>query len=70
MSVERVLDKQGEPINEGDFVRTRYRGGEHKGEVDRIVMDEKGAQEEGVANPPKVFPKRRAGLALTLLKGS
>lgn len=33
MSVERVLDKQGEPINEGDFVRTRYRGGEHKGEV-------------------------------------
>ncbi|KAL1977623.1 hypothetical protein VTN31DRAFT_482 [Thermomyces dupontii] len=55
MSVERVLDKQGEPINEGDFVHTRYRGGERKGEVDRIVMDEKGAREEGVANPPKVI---------------
>ncbi|KAL1861915.1 hypothetical protein Plec18167_001298 [Paecilomyces lecythidis] len=54
MSTERVKDKKGENINEGDYVATKYRGGTHQGEADKIVTDEKGAREEGVANPPKV----------------
>ncbi|KAL2012751.1 hypothetical protein VTN00DRAFT_276 [Thermoascus crustaceus] len=54
MSVEKVKDKNGENIQEGDFVFTKYRGGSHEGEVEKIVMDERGAREEGVANPPKV----------------
>lgn len=35
MSAERVKDKKGETINEGDYVYTRYRGGSHEGEVPR-----------------------------------
>ncbi|EAW19427.1 DUF2945 domain-containing protein [Aspergillus fischeri NRRL 181] len=53
MSVERVKDKKGENINEGDHVYTRYRGGSHEGEVEKIVMDQAEADEENVANPPK-----------------
>lgn len=33
MSAERVKDKKGESITEGDYVWTRYRGGSHEGEV-------------------------------------
>lgn len=33
MSVDRVKDKKGEGINEGDNVWTKYRGGSHEGEV-------------------------------------
>jgi hypothetical protein len=33
MSAERVKDKKGETINEGDYVYTKYRGGSHEGEV-------------------------------------
>ncbi|KAH1294923.1 hypothetical protein KXX11_008610 [Aspergillus fumigatus] len=54
MSAERVKDKKGEIINEGDHVYTRYRGGSHEGDVGRIVMDQAEADEENVANPPKV----------------
>ncbi|KAJ5612815.1 hypothetical protein N7510_006009 [Penicillium lagena] len=57
MSAERVQDKNGEPIMEGDYVYTRFRGGTHEGEVKRIVMDDAGAREEGVANPPKASPR-------------
>jgi hypothetical protein len=35
MSAERVKDKKGENINEGDHVYTRYRGGSHEGKVGR-----------------------------------
>ncbi|RMJ23003.1 hypothetical protein PHISP_06117 [Aspergillus sp. HF37] len=52
--VDRVKDKKGEDIGEGDFVWTRYRGGSHEGEVENIVKDQAGAREAGVANPPKV----------------
>ncbi|RJE18921.1 hypothetical protein PHISCL_08739 [Aspergillus sclerotialis] len=59
MSVERVKDKKGESIKEGDYVWTRYRGGSHEGEVEKVVMDQAGAREEGVANPPKnVFGRK------------
>lgn len=30
---ERVQDKSGKNINEGDYVYTKYRGGSHEGEV-------------------------------------
>ncbi|GIC93368.1 DUF2945 domain-containing protein [Aspergillus udagawae] len=53
MSAERVKDKKGENINEGDHVYTRYRGGSHEGEVEKIVRDQAEADEENVANPPK-----------------
>ncbi|KAE8361986.1 hypothetical protein BDV27DRAFT_160211 [Aspergillus caelatus] len=49
-----VKDKHGDIIHEGDYVFTRIRGGSHQGEVERIVMDEQEAEEEGVKNPPKV----------------
>jgi hypothetical protein len=54
MSAERVKDKKGENINEGDHVYTRYRGGSHEGEVEKIVRGQAEADEENVANPPKV----------------
>ncbi|OOF93689.1 hypothetical protein ASPCADRAFT_132120 [Aspergillus carbonarius ITEM 5010] len=53
MPTEKVQDKIGEHINEGDYVYTRYRGGTHQGEVNRVVTDDAGAHEENVANPPK-----------------
>ncbi|BCS07779.1 hypothetical protein ASPFODRAFT_53006 [Aspergillus luchuensis CBS 106.47] len=55
MPTRRVQDKTGEQINEGDYVYTRYRGGTHEGEVDKVVTDEAEAHEEEVANPPKVI---------------
>ncbi|GKZ31823.1 hypothetical protein AbraIFM66950_000713 [Aspergillus brasiliensis] len=54
MSTESVQDKTGERINEGDYVYTKYRGGTHEGEVDKVVTDDAEAHEEEVANPPKV----------------
>ncbi|KAF2461520.1 hypothetical protein BDY21DRAFT_368717 [Lineolata rhizophorae] len=47
--------KQGEPIEEGDHVYTRIRGGRHEGDVERIVTTQDEAEEEGVKNPPKVI---------------
>lgn len=38
MSAERVKDKKGEIINEGDHVYTRYRGGSHEGYVRRYFF--------------------------------
>ena len=33
MPHNQVQDKQGEAIEEGDYVLTKYRGGTHEGEV-------------------------------------
>ncbi|KAE8554498.1 hypothetical protein TMatcc_005964 [Talaromyces marneffei ATCC 18224] len=55
MSVERVKDRKDEDIQEGDHVWTRYRGGVREGDVQKIVMDEREARQEAVANPPKVI---------------
>lgn len=38
MSVERVKDKNGENIQEGDIVFTKYRGGSHEGEVRHTAL--------------------------------
>jgi hypothetical protein len=49
-----VKDKNSEPIKVGDHVYTPIRGGRHEGTVDKIVMSEEEAAEEGVKHPPKV----------------
>jgi hypothetical protein len=51
---DRVKDKDGEPIEVGDTVWTKFRGGKREGEVDKIVTTKEEAQEESVKNPPKV----------------
>jgi len=55
MPVE-IKDKDGVPINEGDAVWTKFRGGKREGEVDKVVTTEKQADSEHVKNPPKVSP--------------
>ncbi|KAK7699802.1 hypothetical protein SLS64_011414 [Diaporthe eres] len=52
---DQVLSKQGEPIEEGDHVYTRIRGGRHEGDVEKTVITEGEAKQEGVKNPPKVL---------------
>ncbi|KAF5724793.1 lipase [Fusarium mundagurra] len=50
-----IEDKNTEPINKGDHVWTRIRGGRHEGDVERIVTTAKDAEKEEVKNPPKVL---------------
>ncbi|KAK7178275.1 hypothetical protein PSPO01_15677 [Paraphaeosphaeria sporulosa] len=52
---EQVLSKQGQPIEEGDHVYTKIRGGRHEGDVEKIVISEQEAKEEDLKNPPKVL---------------
>lgn len=52
---EQVRDKNHEPIQEGDYVYTRIRGGRHEGYVDKVVTAKAEAEKEGVKNPPKVY---------------
>ncbi|KAI9694308.1 MAG: hypothetical protein M1820_009032 [Bogoriella megaspora] len=52
---EQVHSKEGEPIEEGDHVYTKIRGGRREGDVDKVVISEEEAKEEGVKNPPKVL---------------
>lgn len=52
--MSNVKDKKGEPIKEGDHVYTPIRGGRHEGDVEKVVMDDAAAEDEGVKNPPKV----------------
>jgi hypothetical protein len=49
-----IKDKNAEPINEGDHVFARSRGGRHEGEVEKIVTSKEEAEKEGVKHPPKV----------------
>ncbi|KAJ5658194.1 uncharacterized protein N7484_001843 [Penicillium longicatenatum] len=60
MSADRVLDKKGETLTQGDYVHIKSRGGHREGEVDKIVTDQEGAQAERVVNPPKLHPKSDA----------
>jgi hypothetical protein len=52
--MSETKDKNGEPINEGDHVFARSRGGRHEGEVEKIVTSKEEAEKEGVKHPPKV----------------
>lgn len=54
MSSSQAKDKTGQPIQEGDHVWTKIRGGRHEGDVDRVVETDKEARDAGVKNPPKV----------------
>ncbi|KIO20889.1 hypothetical protein M407DRAFT_81097 [Tulasnella calospora MUT 4182] len=55
MSNSQIKDKYGEKISVGDQVYTKYRGGSHEGEVEKIVTSKEEAEDEGVKNPPKVL---------------
>ncbi|KAK3313188.1 hypothetical protein B0H66DRAFT_387657 [Apodospora peruviana] len=55
MPLDKLTDKNSEPINVGDHVYTRARGGRHEGDVERVVITEKEAEKEGVKHPPKVL---------------
>ncbi|KAJ6120932.1 hypothetical protein N7523_005212 [Penicillium sp. IBT 18751x] len=61
MGHEEVLDKDGNPIHEGDYVVTRIRGGTHEGKVEEIITDEERAQEIDVKHPPKVLFRNKNG---------
>ncbi|KAJ9642324.1 hypothetical protein H2199_004704 [Coniosporium tulheliwenetii] len=61
---DQVKSKEGEPINEGDHVYTKYRGGRHEGDVEKIVTTKEEAEEEGVKNPPKVLFTDQRGKAV------
>jgi len=53
-----IADKKGEQIEVGDHVYTKFRGGRHEGEAEKIVHDESEAKDfKGiqVKNPPKVL---------------
>jgi len=58
---DQVEDKTGNPINEGDTVFTKIRGGKRQGEVDEIVTKQEEAKEKDVKNPPKVLFKDQHG---------
>ncbi|KAI0836833.1 hypothetical protein F5Y06DRAFT_304945 [Hypoxylon sp. FL0890] len=60
-SSSQPKDKQGEPIQEGDTVWTKARGGKREGEVDKVVNTAEEAKEAGVKNPPKVLFKDQHG---------
>ncbi|EKM57866.1 uncharacterized protein PHACADRAFT_206736 [Phanerochaete carnosa HHB-10118-sp] len=52
-----LKDKDGEPIQEGDKVFTRFRSGKREGEVEQIVTNGDEAakiSDINVKNPPKV----------------
>ncbi|KAI1469412.1 uncharacterized protein F4812DRAFT_457952 [Daldinia caldariorum] len=61
MPSSQVDDKQGQPIQEGDVVWTRIRGGRREGRVDRVVESGAEAREARVKNPPKVLFKDQHG---------
>ncbi|KAL2163241.1 hypothetical protein VTH06DRAFT_5297 [Thermothelomyces fergusii] len=50
-----LRDMNKEPINVGDHVYARSRGGRHEGDVEKIVTSKEDAEEEGVKHPPKVL---------------
>ncbi|PCH42664.1 hypothetical protein WOLCODRAFT_72867, partial [Wolfiporia cocos MD-104 SS10] len=51
-----VQSKEGKPIEVGDIVSTRFRGGKREGEVNIIPRDIQNVDDVGVTvkNPPKV----------------
>ncbi|KAH6646747.1 hypothetical protein BKA67DRAFT_695292 [Truncatella angustata] len=58
---DHVEDKNSQPINEGDLIWTKMRGGKREGEVDKIVTTQAEAEESNVKNPPKVLFKDQHG---------
>ncbi|PVH91388.1 hypothetical protein DM02DRAFT_545899 [Periconia macrospinosa] len=52
---DQVVSKQGLPIEEGDHVYTKIRGGRHEGDVEKIITSEQEAKKENLKNPPKVW---------------
>ncbi|KAK8043196.1 hypothetical protein PG994_013679 [Apiospora phragmitis] len=61
MSGSTVHDKHGELIQEGDHVYTKVRGGQHEGDVDKVVAGSSDAKNQGDKNHPKelMYPSIR-----------
>ncbi|PFH49364.1 hypothetical protein AMATHDRAFT_147760 [Amanita thiersii Skay4041] len=55
MSTSEVYDKHGKPIQVGDIVSSKARGGKQTGEVTAIDITEEDAKARGVTRPPKVL---------------
>lgn len=49
-----IKDKVDQPIDQGDEVWTKARGGKHEGIVDKVATTEGGAEKSALKNPPKV----------------
>ncbi|KAI0064935.1 hypothetical protein BV25DRAFT_1852009 [Artomyces pyxidatus] len=61
-----VTDKNGEPIEVGDKVWSRARGGKQEGEAEAILIDQHDVKNAGdlgvsVKNPPKVVYTNQHG---------
>ncbi|KAG8798819.1 hypothetical protein FRC16_006485 [Serendipita sp. 398] len=65
---DEIVDKQGEPIEIGDEVATKMRGGKRTGIVSDIVASEEDADKKGVKNPPKVLFEDQHGGAMSSSK--
>ncbi|KFZ24283.1 hypothetical protein V502_01242 [Pseudogymnoascus sp. VKM F-4520 (FW-2644)] len=57
----KVEDRTGTPIEEGDTVFTKIRGGKREGEAYKIDMNEEEAKRDHVKHPPKVLFKDQHG---------
>lgn len=55
MSSKEIVDKEGEPLEIGDEVSTKIRGGKRTGVVSDIVTTQEEADKKAVKNPPKVL---------------
>lgn len=49
-----VKDKAGKPIEHGDHVWTRIRGGRREGDVEQVATTDQEAKDANIKNPPKV----------------
>ena len=62
MSSKDIIDKRGEPIEVGDIVSTKIRGGKRTGVVSDVVASKDEADEKGVKNPPKILFEDQHGM--------
>ena len=65
MSSNQITDKNDEPINIGDTVSAKSRGGTPTGTVSDIVTSTQEAEEKDVKNPPKVLFEDQHGECCT-----
>lgn len=66
MSSKEIVDKEGVPIEIGDEVATRIRGGKRTGVVADMVETKEEADRKAVKNPPKILFEDQHGRFLSL----
>lgn len=60
-----VKDKEGKPIQVGDEVAGKRRGGKQTGVVKKVISTKEQAKEAGVRDPPKVLFTDQHGKEIT-----